>query len=1023
MVDRDVTFAEFRLDIANQCVWRGAEMIALTPKCYAVLCCLITRAGQLVSKAELLDTVWPDTSVTDASLKVCVRDIRRALNDPAAAPRLIATVHRRGYRFIGAVASLGPPTAPSLVDSRWAPTGPGLVGRTLLLAALDRIFARAQSGARQIVFLTGESGIGKTAIAEAFIAATAAPAGAVVARGRCLEHYGAVEAYLPLLDALAQLCRTGGPALRDVIRRRAPTWLAQMPWLVAEGEREALHGEIFGGTRERMLREATELIETLAGRTPLVLLLEDLHWSDPSTLDLLAAIGQRPDPARLLVLATYRPVEAIGSEHPITALKGRLIVQRQATEVALEPLSRDAVRQYLEGRLGGPPPRGLATLVFDRTDGNPLFMRMLVDMLLANGSLVRANDRWQLADRLAVAHAIPDGLRHMIEHHADRSAQAELAVLETAALLGDEFSAAAVAAVLDAPLLEIESRCEALAHRRHWIGAQGVTELEGGEVSGRYRFVHGLYRTVLAERMPAARRVRLHQRIAAWVEQTAGERMAPALAQHFEHGRNYARAIDYLRVAARTAMERHANREAADELTRALALSVHLPEAQRGALRRALLERRAVAYRAMGDLPAALADLEGWAASARADADGRAETRALLAASATWSLRDRARCLSLAEQAVARSAQVDDVDLQRHAAGYAAYCFVRIRGWDPSHAVASERALAAARRRAGPGVLAAHLGMRAYFDNVQSNYAGAAATALEGATIARRSGDGFTHALCQFQQSWALLHAGRWGSLLGVLDDALRIAERNEQRAWSLAFTLLLAWWATQAGDPAMAAAPARAAVTAAHTAGHEYGAMLAGIVAGWSALGCGDRDAAGKAFALVQGEGERNAAAVEWVLRLPLQLGLSACAFAGGDLAGAGAAAERARALAAGPHERTYLALAHRAAAAVAIAQRRWTEAERKLHAAQSAIASGDAPLAEWRVWSTAAALAAARRQPGDAAAHRRRSRVVLERLRASLDRVPAATADALGIAIPRIQDAIRSQARDGDAAGSADP
>src|SRR5262245_38260468 len=82
-----------RVDPANQCVWRGDEEIRLTPKSYAVLCCLLEHPGQLVTKDDLLDAVWPDATVSDASLKVCVREIRRALGDHADQPRFIATVH------------------------------------------------------------------------------------------------------------------------------------------------------------------------------------------------------------------------------------------------------------------------------------------------------------------------------------------------------------------------------------------------------------------------------------------------------------------------------------------------------------------------------------------------------------------------------------------------------------------------------------------------------------------------------------------------------------------------------------------------------------------------------------------------------------------------------------------------------------------------------------------------------------------------------------------------------------------
>src|SRR5262249_28972363 len=161
------------------------------------------------------------------------------------------------------------------------------------------------------------------------------------------------------------------------------------------------------------------------------------------------------------------------------------------------------------------------------------------------------------------------------------------------------------------------------------IRSTGMTDLPDGTVSGTYGFTHRLYQSVLAQRVPPARSMRLHQRIGEWLEHTAGDRAALELAMHFEQSRDPARAIRYLRAAARCA-----HREAVAELTHALGLVERLPEAERGAARRALLERRGRALQAMGDIAAAVDDLSAWEASARADGAGAETVRALLAASA-----------------------------------------------------------------------------------------------------------------------------------------------------------------------------------------------------------------------------------------------------------------------------------------------------------------------------------------------------------------------------------------------------
>jgi DNA-binding winged helix-turn-helix (wHTH) protein len=1021
MTDREIVFDQFRFDPTSQCLWRGTDMVALTPKSSAVLGCLLERAGELVSKDELLDTVWPDTAVSDASLKVCVREIRRVLGDQVTAPRFIATVHRRGYRFIARLGELRSPAAASehalparTVELAAPPEAPppDLVGRGAALTALHDAFAQARAGERRIVFVTGELGIGKGATVDAFLAGL----DAVIARGRCREHFGATEAHLPLLEALDRLCRGAGAAtdFAALLRARAPTWLAQMPWLIASADRAALQHEIFGGTPERMLREITDALETFSAATPLVVLLEDLHWSDASTLDVLARLAQRRTPARLLVVATYRPVDAILAAHPVRELRQRLATQPHCRELALEPLAGADVAAWLAARLDGQAPAGLADVVHRRTDGNPLFMHMVLESLLAADRLTRSADGWVLRDALdAVAASVPDGVRQLVELQIERLDVDDVALLEAAALAGDDFSAELLAAALDDEPLRVEARCEHLAQQRQWLRASGISALPDGRVSGCYRFRHGLGRSVFAQRLPAVRRARVHQRLGEWLERVAGDTAAAELARHFEASRDGARAIRYLRVAARVATARCANREAVAGLSRALALAEHLAPAQRGAARRGVLRQRGLAYRAMGDGAAAVADLGEWADSAAADGCESESVRALLALSAAWAPHDRPRALAVAEAALQRSRASGDADLQLDARGHVAYWFARVHGWRAGDAEAAAAALAAARRGGHAAPLAAHLGMHAYFANLQADYAGAVADAEAGAALAERGDDSFTHALCQFQRAWALLHAGEWGALLRVLHEAIGAAERNEHRPWLVVFMLLLAWWGAHAGDAANAAARAAASLEAARALKHEFGMALGQLVAGWAALGRGDPTAARRRFAALLDDPLHAASVREWTLRLPLHLGLANAALAADDTGAADAHAETMCELAAGCGEHTYLALGQRARALAAMAARRWDDAEHALDAAHRALAGDGSPLAAWQVWSAAAQLADGRGRAADAARHRERAAAALARLAASLADLDPAIAAAHGLSIEVVPRTIRAQLR----------
>ncbi|HET8826231.1 MAG TPA: AAA family ATPase, partial [Terriglobales bacterium] len=317
---KEIEFGQFRLDLTNECLWHGTRAISLRPKAFAVLKILIENPGQLVSKEKVLDIVWPGTFVGDAVLKDNIRQLREALNDDAGSPAYIETAHRRGYRFIGKISEPSADTHSSkavssseassgISESRSSASENPVLGRNAELMKMRGWLDRALAGDRQVVFVTGEPGIGKTTLVETFIEKATQLGNIRVARGQCLERYGAGEAYLPLLDAFSRLCRSdGGDQVVNVLRHQAPTWLAQMPSLIPQSDRASLQSQSMGATRERMLREVAEAIETLSSETPLLLILEDLHWSDFSTLDLVSYLARRGDPARLMVIGTYRPV-------------------------------------------------------------------------------------------------------------------------------------------------------------------------------------------------------------------------------------------------------------------------------------------------------------------------------------------------------------------------------------------------------------------------------------------------------------------------------------------------------------------------------------------------------------------------------------------------------------------------------------------------------------------------------------------------------------------------------------------
>jgi DNA-binding winged helix-turn-helix (wHTH) protein/tetratricopeptide (TPR) repeat protein len=574
--DRALTFGPFRLDSSTESVWRGVEELRLRPKTFAVLRYLAERPGRVVVKDELFEAVWPEVAVGDAALAVCVGEIRKALGDEARTPRFIETVHRRGYRFIG-------PVQVSARGETVAAPPAGLVGRDRELDLLRAWLERARRGERQIVFVTGEPGIGKTALVEAFLATLPAAGDVWSAGGQCLDHYGAGEAYLPILEALSRLARgPGGDRVASVLGTHAPTWLAQMPALMSAEALAAVQPRILGATRGRMLREMAEAMESLAAERLLVLLLEDLHWSDPSTLDLVAAVARRREPARLLLIGTYRPVDVIVRGHPLRAVTQELVLHGSSDELPLELLGETDVGRYLTTRFGGEIGTRLAPVVQRRTDGLPLFMVNVVDALIRQGLLVETAGRWEVkSGDVEAATAVPENLRQMIEQQLARLPADEQRLLAAASVAGMAFSSAALAAALEDDVEAVEDRCESLARREQFIRPEGVEEWPDGTVAARYRFLHILYEHVLYERLPAARRASLHRRIGEREEAAyrarPGERAA-ALALHFERGRDALRAVRYRHHAAEHALQRCAYREAVEHLARGRDLLQAVPD-------------------------------------------------------------------------------------------------------------------------------------------------------------------------------------------------------------------------------------------------------------------------------------------------------------------------------------------------------------------------------------------------------------------------------------------------------------
>jgi predicted ATPase len=351
-----------------------------------------------------------------------------------------------------------------------------------------------------------------------------------------------------------------------------------MPAVLNPAEMETLQRRTQHATRERMLRELAEAVAALTVEQPLVLRLEDLHWSDSSTLELLSVLARWQEPARLFVLGTYRPVEMLQHGNPLRAVTQELQLHKRCEELRLGLLTANEVAAYVSERLADEVTDRktrdtLAHAIHQRTEGNPLFMVTVVEDLRAQKTL---------GDIRAELRGVPATIQQMIERQLDRLRPEEQQVLEVASVAGAQFSAAAVAAGTQMTISDAETYCTGLVRREQFLRTDGISEWPDGTVATRYSFLHALYQEVLYERIPAGQRISLHDWIGARIEQAYGDQarsIAAELAVHFERGRKYRKAVKYLQQAGENALQRAAHQEAIALLTRGLELLKTLPDA------------------------------------------------------------------------------------------------------------------------------------------------------------------------------------------------------------------------------------------------------------------------------------------------------------------------------------------------------------------------------------------------------------------------------------------------------------
>jgi tetratricopeptide (TPR) repeat protein len=510
------------------------------------------------------------------------------------------------------------------------------VGRETEIRKLDGALQQAIRGSGRVFFLAGEAGIGKSALASAFLRqARREHQELLAARGSCIEQYGAGEAYLPFLDALAGLMNASGrERVAAVLRRHAPTWCLQFPGVFTESVIEQLQRQAIGATKERMLRECGDALAALAADRPVLLLLEDLHWSDPSSIDLLRHIGSRVTGQRLLLIGTFRPEEEEQRNQPLRNCRREMHARDQCEEISVRRLGLEQIEGYIAARFSPNDfPAEFADLIHRKTEGHPLFCTALLQHLSERGDISKSNGHWRLTCKAAeLALDVPESVRGIIRNKIDALEAADRRVLQYASVEGEEFTSVILARLLGTDELALEQRLAHLERAHRLIETRGEEELPDGALAAKYRFAHALYQNVVYEDLLSKQRILLHRQAGEQLVQHYGDQtglVAAALAIHFERGRDFARAIEYLIRAAEVAVDRYAAAAAEEDYSRALEFVPKLPPAGRAQTELLLLEKRGEVRMALGHLAEAEEDFTMMLEQARVQADAVNECRAL----------------------------------------------------------------------------------------------------------------------------------------------------------------------------------------------------------------------------------------------------------------------------------------------------------------------------------------------------------------------------------------------------------
>lgn len=835
------------------------------------------------------------------------------------------------------------------------------VGRGAELRQLERLLDRTCHGNGRIVFISGDPGIGKTSLSSEFLKeARRRPEGIISLTGYCAPQYGAGEAYLPFLDAFAKALN--GPAravVTEVLLSHAPAWSLQFSAAFSATEiRERLRRDTLGATQERMLREMGDYLMALTSQSPMVLLLEDLHWADRSTINLVRYLAQRIDGMRLLLIGTFRPEELDQNNPQLSDCVRDLTARDQCEEIALGALNRQAIVDHLNARFRANDfSDELAALLEQKTGGHPLFTTRLARDLFERGVIVRRHAGWSLAHDVSVASLeMPESVLSLIRRRLELLDDVDRRLLQQASVQGDEFLSRVLADLATIDQVEVEERLDRLEKSNHLLKYRGEEELPDGSLTVRYRFVHALYQEVLYGDLVAGRRRQYHRQTGELMEQYYGQdkaRVATQLAVHFERAREFGRAIPYLIQSAENSLRLHAGNDAIDHCSHALELVARLPANERAATEPGVYVKRGTMNLSCSRFDPAVADFEQAIELARKIKDTAIEHAALNGVIVALFITHRTAEMQVrAAEALELCARSEHSGLRLETLAQLAQHRTCDGELEESIAL-DNQVIAEASQPEDEPALAVALIQRGHVYLHQSEYQNSVEILERGVAKALELGDHFKHMYGLFMLGMAQGNRGEISAALATFNQLQDIAQRNDDRAWLVRCPNCIGWIYGEMQDFDKAAEFDRRGTEIA--TGSLFTEVLAHSLINLSYDYQGRERATESIELLSKAEAARDADPwMRWRHNIRLQAGLAEARLAAGDTAQAEIYARELLRVATEYTARKYMVQAHRVLGEVARAGGRQDEASAEFHQGIDLLQQYPAPLIGWKIFAS---------------------------------------------------------------------